>query len=1718
MECVVNEDCNGTEICDFELKTCIECNISADCEGQSQCVDQSCVECDANSLLGCRRSDPAPLCLAGRCSACTGDVDCTRIPAIDPADEPRVRCVTAGEITNANEEGTCRACDPNDNRGCGEDAPYCNENTFECEPCGIDSHCNRFPGIEDPEVLACVAGECRGCNAQTHSPCNPAGVNPFCESENGVNTCRGCANDGECTNVPNALPQCVLGSCVECDTEDDAGCAEDGATPICANSVCRACDDDDECSRRLGDRNECVAGRCEFCDPTNDENSPGCDPGGVAPICGPNNSCRECNNDAECRRGLPNDAPNSCVNGRCRGCNPNTNAGCDPSGQAPICDAEGFCRSCTQDGDQLNNAGDAECLAASGNALSQCVLGVCESCDPSNHDGCDEGGGAPFCRDGVCDTCDIDLECIRRPGDRDQCVSGLCKECDGADDEGCNPFSQSPICVLDACAACGNDQDCRDNNAVPGEVCVRQQANLGLCRACDPGDNRGCDAGGADPVCDSEGLACRGCLSNLECQGVDGADGGQCVGGRCRQCNPATHAGCVENAAQPVCSAAFRCVACGNDSECVAQLGDRDECVDGRCQLCDSRGGQGNAGCDDPANPVCAANTCGACQNDGQCRRGGDGPQDLQCFQGLCVECDPSDANAGCEADGFRPICDLGSRTCRGCGDDGECDVDPTLTQCLLGSCLACDATDHAGCDEAGRAPICDGADCRRCESDNECATRPGTLDQCLATGACAECDTVDNAGCDGATPFCDGGDCRPCVNNGQCNPGGGGQFTCTNGRCTGCNPNTHDGCAANSATPFCAQETESCRPCLNDDECGDVPGAEGQCVLGRCVECDPFDNAGCNDQGATPVCRNNTCEACDVDLECAILDPAVGQCVDGHCRACDPSNDAENAGCTEATLSFCSIQDNFQCIACSNDGQCADSLLCAGDRCAQCDPDDNRGCDGGSFQPICDSQQFSCRGCAGDNECGGDQCVNGACVECDPVDNEGCATGTNRPICGLDRECAACQADAECILLGIDLNECVNGRCKVCDSGDDSGCTDPSAPVCRNNNNSCRGCVNDDECNGDLVCVGGSCEGCDPNEAGSCNDATPVCDPVTRVCRACDNDGECGGQQCVSGRCFDCSPNTHAGCDPLGAEPFCGGANTCRGCLSDAECGVVPGTNGDQCIDGTCRACDPRDNQGNAGCNDLDAPTCGRNFVCRPCLGDNECNSGVCIVSANSPVLGQCRTCDPTNNAGNDGCDTVAQPICDSPSFTCRGCENAQECLDEGMDFCIGGACSICDPINRLGCELLPVTPICDQGRRKCRSCQSDPECALLDGNADECVNGQCKRCDPTDNAGCSGNTPFCDDGQCVACDDATAPCDGGRQCLGDGSCAGCNPANNAGCEDPERPVCDNGNCRACINDNECNGGQCFNNRCEDCDPDEGVGCQQLQRCCEQGDQILCVDYNIANNCVACGEGCADSRADNCVAGGCRCGENAACGEDEFCVADAGGAGISACVECRNHDDCSGTTPRCDENNVCVACADDGGCPYGGNSGNICVQAGNQQGACSECDPADNQGCDNDSNDPRCDEDTATCEGCDNNAFCDGDAQGEICLNAGRCGCNEGEDCVDDLNGCNANACGACVLDADCADGRLCCDGDCQAQGENQCGACGVPCGLNANDCVGGVCVCTTHEDGDAPCIGDFVCIEGQAGEPSGCLECSLPDFPCGEGFQCVNNACDPL
>jgi hypothetical protein len=107
-----------------------------------------------------------------------------------------------------------------------------------------------------------------------------------------------------------------------------------------------------------------------------------------------------------------------------------------------------------------------------------------------------------------------------------------------------------------------------------------------------------------------------------------------------------------------------------------------------------------------------------------------------------CVDCVN---NTGCS--GTLNQCNVGARTCVDCMDDTGCSG--TLDQCngTTHACVDCDAT--GGCGVAS-LPICDASACRGCQTDAECAGRPGAAGPlCATTGACV----LDS----------------PCTNNGDC-------------------------------------------------------------------------------------------------------------------------------------------------------------------------------------------------------------------------------------------------------------------------------------------------------------------------------------------------------------------------------------------------------------------------------------------------------------------------------------------------------------------------------------------------------------------------------------------------------------------------------------------------------------------------------------------------------------------------------------------------------------------------------------------------------------------------------------------------------------------------------------------------------------------------------------------------------------------------------------
>jgi hypothetical protein len=1186
--------------------TCEECRFDADCldPARGQCVDNVCRACDPSDQAGCGAND---ICCGFQCQrtgpnanqqcqacgvacdvettdSCTGrSCRCGNNPPCsggtahcDDARDTCVECLVDAHCVGDPDGGqcvnnVCRACDPNGHDGCVANQVCCGAGlpgVYRCEATGpgAGDQCEACDAACDTEATNACTG--RDCQCGANQPC--AGNTPVCHDPTG--RCVECVDDQDCGGRPGG-GQCVDFVCRPCDPGDHAGCAGD---QLCCNFQCQATGGG-------------AGQQCESCGST-------C--GSAADTCRNRNCvCGAGAGAVECA------APTGlCINGACRQCQNNNQ--CGPN---ELC-----CNNaCTPTG-----AGPAQQCAACNTACTQSNSNLCEgrSCRCGNNPAC--AGGTPVCDDanGRCVQCLADGDCPNNG----QCVANVCQVCDPADHAGC---AANQLCCNGACVATGGGVG--ESCSACGNSCPQDSTSTCTNRVCRCGNNAAC--GGQTPFCNDAPGMCTGCRNDGDCNGQ------QCVAGACRACDPSDDAGCVATGNTPVCGANFQCRACGNDGECSENpTGAFCNSVVGRCRRCNEAS---DAPCD-LITPICdeVDNRCEDCIGDQGCidRPGNEN----QCVNGDCRLCDPQ-GNAGCTANSNTPVCSNVTFTCRGCAADADCTGNPEGGVCDLatGRCGDCDPGRNA-CPAA--TPICDSGSlsCRGCAAgaagDAECAPLAGDADQCVA-GRCRACDPGDDAGCaeGSASPICDAASftCRTCAagaaGDTECNDHPGSLDQCVAGRCRACDPGDDAGCAENAAAPICDGASFTCRACAagaaGDTECLDHPGSLDQCSGGRCRACDPTDDSGCAENGASPICdgASFTCRACqapggaaDPDQEC--IDhpggPALNQCVAGRCRGCDPADDE---GCTLSDIfPTCSAQ-SFSCVACAGDDDCSanpNGTQCvASGACKVCDPVQSDGCTENSATPICDGSTYACRACAadapGDAECdtrtgGLNECVAGRCRGCDPGNNADCDPQSAVPICDAAAfSCRACNVDAEC---GGGTPECVaTGACGACDPEGNVGCGPATAtPICEDATNTCRACQSDPECAGNAsgeICIGAG------GDAGECH----VCDPV--------DDAGCGADVCVNDVCTNCAAN--ADCTGNGNGSYCN-AGDCVQCLITANC-----NGGRICTMNTCQPCAVNaDCTGHPDGNLCDLMAMG-GAACRACADNADCRSHG--FPANS-------TCDP--------------------------------------------------------------------------------------------------------------------------------------------------------------------------------------------------------------------------------------------------------------------------------------------------------------------------------------------------------------------------------------------------------------------------------------------------------------------------------------------------------
>ncbi|MCB9551917.1 MAG: thrombospondin type 3 repeat-containing protein [Myxococcales bacterium] len=1572
------------------------CNTAANPDVCAFCRDANVVDA---RRVACNPASATPVCLeqTGVCGQCQADFECAALGAAG-------RAVCDG--------GACRRCDPDDNRGCVQDAPggqvgpICRavpqggDNTFcdacqrddecvghpdgnlciagRCSPCASDSECLRNPA--HPSGNVCISGRC--------GPCDDAGdcaTHPLGNVCSGQRQCVSCANAG-CGAHPNGT-RCVVradedgrGTCERCNPDlAVTGCltASTERSPICDADayVCRPCASDAECSAATGGaRGQCVAGACQACDAIDNRvnGNAACAGAQAGFTCQPSPgdarvfTCQQCEGDGECSDGI---RVGACVR---RGAN-DVCVQCDPA--------------------DTTVTGNALC-----NGRQACVNDVCANCQSANNVGA--GGANANCAGGTC-------------------IGGACFECDVAR----NGVTGNPLC--DGFPA---------GNRRAGETCI-----AGACAECNPainsavtGLNVNCggssclvidvDADGAD-----EGV-CGACTA---AGGIDDdvcAAGTQCFAdGLCRDCR--SDSDCAGRGLGEVCEAGA-CVPCGSDLDCAAHP-DGNVCFEGACTSCEETGCVVDEGL--PGEAVHPGGRY--CDTD----------------NGYCSTC--LAVPEACVALTTTSVCGPVSGVCRSCRGDLECPDagnpicidDATNGDPAIRLCRACDPLSNRGCDLASTTPRClpdlDGdPSCQRCRSDVDCAGNPaGNL--CNTTpgdpnrGKCEACADDDECQASPVGNVCRSPNCSPCTRNTDClgNPGGN---VCSNGFCVACVNDAS--CNGHPAGTQCADRDQGgpgVAECLVCD-----PFAQNQAQSGcpNNLVCDLIDNGpnagqvqcvGCrnnNDCGNGRLCQNGGCFG-DLDGD-GVLDTADNCPADANANQLDTDGDDDGDACdddddNDGIPDLTEIANGSNPRSTDSDG---DGVLDQNDNCpiiangAAQAPDNQVDLDGDGRGDACDPdddndgvldvndncprtvnpEQVDTDGDAQGNVCDpdddGDGVLDGAdncplVANADQLDTDGDTTGN---ACDQDDDADGVLDAVDNCPLAPNLNQLdtdgdgAGDACDADDDGDGELDGDDNCPLV----------PNPDQLDTDLDGLGDACDPDDDDDGlPDANDNCPLAanGPDAGPENQVDTDNDGLGDVCDPDDDGDGELDGEDNC-PLVANPA--QTDTDLDGLGDA---CDPDDDGDGDLDGQDNC--PLDANADQANNDGDA----FGDVCDP----DDDNDGVADGDDNCPFVANGVNEDDQADGDNDGLGDACDVDSDNDGIA-DGDDNCPvDANADQTDTDLDGLGDVCDPDDDDDGDLdaadnCPLVANADQldtdsdGAGDACDDDDDDDGDLdgadncpLDANADQAdgdgdgLGDACDNCPADANAeqadldgddigdvcddDLDGDGDLNDADNCVAtanADQADADSDGvgdacERICGLDDDCDAphvCSPAlvcvqcvDDVDCgPDAEcRLLVCHPNGGACAVDGDCNAGEiCEANVCvpEDCDVGQGDA-----DCVGDPDGEQCV----AGRCVECdvAEGnahCLDPTAPLCDAGACR-----ACADDLECAADGNlpdlcDEGTGRCVECVGDGDCVG---QICEANACVPeeCADDQDC-QNNPAGEQCVAM-----RCRVCDPADDAGCD---------------------------------------------------------------------------------------------------------------------------------------------------------------
>lgn len=1039
--------------------------------------------------------------------------------------------------------------------------------------------------------------------------------------------------------------------------------------------------------------------------------------------------------------------------------------------------------------------------------------------------------------------------------------------------------------------------------------------------------------------------------------------------------------------------------------------------------------------------------------------------------EGCLVDAD-CPAERYCDAD--LGACMEGCRDLTGACALGEfCDTQTRACSCALGICpsgLVCEA-DNQRCQ-----PSCVGRE-GRCLEGTACAPDTGL---CIPScDADTDCDAAEFCNNLLTPPQCEAG-CRA----GGC-PQGQVCDLATRSCASACDDDAQ--CAPDS---YCDSATQLCltgcraQPdnCPSGFACMSVSTDDGPrqgCVdLGACaVDTDCGDEDYCADSADFPGLR-----LCEAGCRTAPDNCPEGRSCDPILRGCALSCE-DDQGCVGSQRCL-----EGRCVTpgpCQGDGDCAAGTFCD---TALLQPVCRPGCRAApNLCPQgerCDTLTRACAApCAQDGDCGqGLRCdlQSNLCLPLCTADPECGPTGLCQEVQGrrLCQDFGACEGDETCpadAFCNQDLSNCARG-CRL----EPGAC--PDGQACAPDTRACElfECNFQSQCPEPLICtpelqLGGRCS----NERSLCADTFDcrpgmICQEEARICQlpctqdadcaqgaSCDiNEGQCRatcaqdsdcaqGERCLPDgdgfRCLtpvscdrdaDCPDGRWCAPPELSGEArglcllgcratpdSCGDGLTCD--RATRQCGAAPCAANQDCPDGSACVQTRSGALCREGCRV--AGDCPEGDVCLPGQGLCSCLNSACPEGQACNALGECElTCQgDADCAGDARCDLPtgrclsacqddllcqtrsAAQACDPDRLLCDAarCEQPQDCLD-GF-YCDGGqAPARC----ALGCDVgtCPQGARCDLDTRACVPlCQRNADCP--DGQI--CLRED-NRCVPScaNNDACAppqlcvtvqtveglGQSCVAIEGACAA--DADCPAD--QFCDLDAlTCApGCRTspdscAPGTGCDPTTRA------CRATCDGDDCPDGQ-------GCSPTlrlcldtcgDSQDCPQGQACVLP--EAVCAAPCAGNDDCPLGQICGvgpttEGAAPRCVTLDGLCGTDADCAPNEFCDLNDG-----LCAPGCRPDSC-GALATCDlDTRACLrAPCDETPCP----DGLLCLPQG-QALACS----------------PTCFED-------DNCALrCDGDA--------GRCACDDDDDCAGPLR-CFGGLCELpCQSDLACLPSERC-------------------------------------------------------------------------------------